>query len=143
MFKCEVCGKMSRVPVRVVSEIREKVYAVESKLGKFPRQVTGTEIAKEMNLCPTCADEPQFEKPKQPDRFDCNCCNNSTCPGNFTCHGPRYNPKRVILYPGCISKYIKPKSSVQLGIAALEHVESMVACFKQLPFQVKLSDYVA
>lgn len=61
-YKCEICGKaMGRrqKPVMVTIEMRQKTYPVRKDIwdNVIDKGGVGTEIAKEMQFCPSCANK--------------------------------------------------------------------------------------
>lgn len=64
MFKCEQCGKTTRVgekQTKKVIETRNKTYINEDKYGN-EKKTKGTEIVKEINLCEECASKEEFDE---------------------------------------------------------------------------------
>lgn len=57
MFKCELCGKITKAGEKQTKKIiktRDKIYSYKDKKGNEKESV-GKEIVKEINICEECA----------------------------------------------------------------------------------------
>lgn len=62
MFKCEICGNITKPnekQYKKVVETREKTYSYIDKYGN-EKTSTGSEIVKEINICEKCAEEENY-----------------------------------------------------------------------------------